>query len=96
MDSDKQIDQALRTLRGIRRRYEEGRSTGSDYLRPYTVQVALDYADMLWIAAVIKTLEKGVVIAERSFNEQSETNAHQRDAVNDARAFLQTPPPALP
>ena len=55
---DQQLQQAIRTLRGLRQRYEAGRNAGSDYVRAYSVQVALGYADMLWITAVIEALEK--------------------------------------
>jgi hypothetical protein len=57
---DHQIQQALRTLRAIRQRYETGRDAGSGYVRFDSVQVALGYADMLWITAVIDALEKAV------------------------------------
>ena len=53
---DEQFEQALRMLRAIRQRYAAGRNLG--YGRAYTVQVALGYADMLWIAAAIEALEK--------------------------------------
>ena len=51
--------QALRTLRGIRQRHEIARAR---YLQPrfLTVDVALDDADMRWIAAVIDALEKAI------------------------------------
>ena len=55
---DKRLEQALRTLRAIQQRYETGSAAGSGYVRSYTVQVALGYADVLWIAAVIEALEK--------------------------------------
>jgi hypothetical protein len=55
---DKRLEQALRTLRAIRQRYETGSDVGSGHIRSYTVQVALGYADMLWIAAAIEALEK--------------------------------------
>lgn len=54
---DDRLKQALRTLRAIQQRYETGRNVDSDYIRSYTVQVALGYADMLWIAAAIQALE---------------------------------------
>jgi hypothetical protein len=59
-ESQVSLQQALRTLRAIRQRYETGRSTSSDYVRSYSVQVALGYADMLWITAAIEALEKAV------------------------------------
>ena len=57
---DHRLQQALRTLRAIRQRYEIGRSASSDYVRSYSVQVALGYADMLWVTAAIEALEKAV------------------------------------
>ena len=59
-ESEVTLQQAIRTLRAIRQRYETGRSTSSDYARAYSVQVALGYADMLWITAAIEALEKAV------------------------------------
>src|SRR5262249_31883067 len=55
---DDRLNQALRTLRAIRQRYETGRDAGSGCMRSYTVQVGLGYADMLWIAAAIEALER--------------------------------------
>jgi hypothetical protein len=55
---DQRLQQALRTLRGIRQRYETDRNVGSGYVRSCSVQVTLDYADMLWITAAIEALEK--------------------------------------
>ena len=55
---DHRLQQALRTLRGIRQRYETDRNVGSGYVRAYSVQVSLDHADMLWITAAIEALEK--------------------------------------
>jgi len=48
---------ALRTLCGIRQRYEMERTAHPD-ARLYSVHVALDDSDMLWIAATIEALEK--------------------------------------
>lgn len=48
---------ALRTLRGIRQRYESERTAHPDS-RVYCVHVALDDSDMLWIAATIEALER--------------------------------------
>jgi hypothetical protein len=56
--NDRLKQQALRTLRAIRERYETGRDTGSDAVRSYSVQISLGYADMLWIAAAIEALEE--------------------------------------
>ena len=50
------LQQALRTLRGIRQRYEMER-TAHPYMRSYNVQVALGDSDMIWIAATIEALE---------------------------------------
>jgi hypothetical protein len=54
---DKRSEQALRTLRAIRQRYETESKAGSGRVRSHTLQVALGYADMLWIAAAIEALE---------------------------------------
>ena len=61
-ESQVRLQQALRTLRGIRRRHEIARAR---YLQPrfLTVHVALNDADMRWIAAVIDALEKAIVDA---------------------------------
>ena len=53
---DDRLNQALRTLRAIQQRYETGSNVESGYIRSYTVQMALGYADMLWIAAAIEAL----------------------------------------
>jgi hypothetical protein len=55
---DNRLEQAIRMLRGIRQRYEAESDAGSGRRRSYTVQVALGYSDMRWIAAAIETLEK--------------------------------------
>jgi len=55
---DNRLDQAVRTLRAIRQRYETESDVGSGRRRSHTVHVALGYADMRWIAAVIEALEK--------------------------------------
>ena len=55
---NKRLEQALRTLRAIRQRYQTESDADSGRMRSYTVQVALGYADMLWIAAAIEALEK--------------------------------------
>ena len=55
---DKRITQAIRTLRAIRQRYETESDAYSGRRRSYSVQVALGYADMLWIAAAVEALEK--------------------------------------
>jgi len=61
-DSQVSLQQAVRTLRAIRQRYETGRNVDSGYVRSYTVQVALDYADMLWVTAAIELLEKAIAV----------------------------------
>jgi hypothetical protein len=55
---NKCIEQALRTLRAIRQRYETESDAGSGRKRSYTVHVALGYADMAWVTAAIEALEK--------------------------------------
>ena len=55
---DNRLEQAIRTLRGIRQRYAAESDAGSGRRRSYTVQVALGYADMRWITAAIEALEK--------------------------------------
>ena len=50
---------ALRTLRGFRQRYEMER-TAHPEARLYSVHVALDDSDMVWITATIEALEKPV------------------------------------
>jgi hypothetical protein len=62
LDRDKRVQQALCALRGIRQRYEARRNASSDYARPCNLQVTLDYADMLWIAAAIEALERAVTV----------------------------------
>jgi hypothetical protein len=37
-----------------------GRNVDSDYVRAYSLQVALGYADMFWITAAIEALEKAI------------------------------------
>lgn len=60
-ESRVRLEQAVRTLRAIRQRYEMGRNVDSDYVRAYSLQVALGYADMFWITAAIEALEKALV-----------------------------------
>ena len=59
---NKEVEQAIRTLRAIYQRYETGRVTDAGYVRSYTVQVSLGYADMLWIAAALEALEKSAAV----------------------------------
>jgi len=54
-ESQTNLQQALRTLRGIRRRYEMERTAHPDAL--CNLHVALGDSDMLWIGATIEALE---------------------------------------
>ena len=56
-ESQGTLQQALRTLRGIRHRYEMERTAHPD-AHHYNVQVALSDSDMIWITATIEALEK--------------------------------------
>jgi hypothetical protein len=49
--------QAIRTLRAIRQRYEDGRAAHPE-VPSFSVQVALSLADMLWLTAAIEVLEE--------------------------------------
>ena len=55
---DTRLDQAIRTLRAIRQRYETESDAGHGRKRSYAVQIALGYADMRWIGAAIEALEQ--------------------------------------
>ena len=55
--TDNRLEQAIRTLRAIRQRYETESDVSSGRRRSYIVQVALGYADMRWLAAAIEALE---------------------------------------
>jgi hypothetical protein len=57
-ESQVTLQQALRTLRGIRRRYELERTAHPDARS--NVHVALGDADMVWITATIEALEKPI------------------------------------
>jgi hypothetical protein len=59
-ESQVSLQQAVHTLRAIRERYETGRTVDSGYVRAYSVQVSLGYADMLWITAAIEAMEKAI------------------------------------
>ena len=50
------LQRAVRTLRAIRQRYETGRDARPD-VRSYSVQMAVGYGDMAWIAAAIEALD---------------------------------------
>ena len=62
-ESQVRLQQAVRTLRALRQRYEVGRNVDSDYVRGYSLQVSLGYADMFWISAAIEALEKAIADA---------------------------------
>ena len=51
------LQQALRTLRGIRQRYETERTAHPD-ASSHNVHISLGDSDMFWIAATIEALEK--------------------------------------
>jgi len=53
------LQRAVRTLRAIRQRYVTGRNARPD-ARCYSVQVAIGYGDLAWIAAAIEALETSV------------------------------------
>jgi hypothetical protein len=53
------LERAVRTLRAIQQRYETGRNARPD-ARCYSVQMAVGYGDMAWIAAAIEALETSV------------------------------------
>ncbi len=59
-ESQVSLQRAVRTLRAIRERYETGRNVDFGYVRAYSVQVALGYADMFWVTAAIEALEKAI------------------------------------
>ena len=58
-ESQMSLQQALRTLGGIRRRYELERTAHPD-ARSLSMHVALDHSDMIWIAAAIEALGKSI------------------------------------
>ena len=60
-DSQMSLQRALRTLTGIRQRYEVGRHVDAD-AHFYRVHVVVDPSDMAWITATIEALER--VIAD--------------------------------
>ena len=79
---DKQLEQALRTLRAVRQRFEMESNAGSGRRRSYTVQVAFGYADMRWITAAIEALEE---VTQGTHS--AESSAHP------AASASQPPPP---
>jgi len=58
-ESQLSLQLALRTLRGIRQRYEVDHARNSD-ARFFTMHVAVGYADIFWINAVIEVLEESI------------------------------------
>jgi hypothetical protein len=76
-ESQVSLQRALRTLSGIRERYELGRYAHPD-LPFFRVQVAVDGGDVAWITATIETLEK-VIAAVGSETVSAEAQA-RRDA----------------
>lgn len=81
---DSRLDQAIRTLRAIRQRYETESDAGQGRRRAYSVQLALGYADMRWIAAAIEALERAAQIA-------TEPRYGGRDAAADGAVAAQYP-----
>jgi hypothetical protein len=59
-ESQLSLQQALRTLRAIRLRYEIDRRKSDARLR--SVLVALSCADMEWVTAAIETLQKAITV----------------------------------
>jgi hypothetical protein len=55
------LERALRTLRGVRQRYETGRNAHPD-ARSYSVHVVVDYGDVAWITAAIEAVEKAIAV----------------------------------
>jgi hypothetical protein len=58
-ESQKSLQRALRTLNGIRQRYELGRCAHPD-VSLFRVQVVVDRGDLAWINAAIDALEKAI------------------------------------
>ena len=58
-ESQASLRRALRTLRAIRQRYAIGREA-HPVARFYTIQVGLGCGDMLWLSAVIETVERAI------------------------------------
>lgn len=76
-ESQVSLQRALRTLNGIRERYQLGRFAHPD-LPFFRVQVVVDGGDVAWINATIETLEK-VIAAVASEEVAAEAQA-RRDA----------------
>ena len=75
---DTRLDQAIRTLRAIRQRYEMESDAGHGRKRSYAVQVALGYADMRWIGAAIEALEKATRETAAATRHLPSTTLHTR------------------
>jgi hypothetical protein len=80
------LQQALRTLRGIRRRYEVERTTHPEARS--NVHVALGDSDMIWIAATIEALEKPIAAGPT----EAGNSAWQRECALRLRDVLSRPP----
>jgi hypothetical protein len=93
---DQKLQQAVRTLRAIRQRYAAGHNADSGFVRSYSVQVALGYADMRWITAAIEVLEKAIA---PSSNEGLEivqrTSAHSSPTTTIAAISHSAHPPPV-
>ena len=76
-ESQVSLQRALRTLNGIRERYQLGRYAHPD-LPFFRVQVVVDGGDVAWINATIETWEK-VIAAVASEEVAAEAQA-RRDA----------------
>ena len=87
LSSQVTLQQALRTLRGIRHRYEMQRTAHPDVL--CTLHVALGDADMMWINAAIEALERPIAAAAT----ESDQLAWQRECVLRLRDVLSRPTP---
>lgn len=61
-DRDRSAGQALRTLRTIRQRYDDGHAAHPE-APSFSVQVGLGFADRLWLTAAIEVLEKAIADA---------------------------------
>ena len=67
-ESQVSLQQALTTLRAIRRRYATGREAHPE-ARFFSAQLALGSADMFWLTAAIEALEKSVAVTASEADE---------------------------
>jgi hypothetical protein len=74
-ESELKLQQALRTLRALRQRYERARNGNSNACF-LSIQVALGYTDMSWIAAAIEALEKATVPAATEDSASARGTSH--------------------